>query len=63
MDKTDEYLRMAFWSLHTDDDPMNEAELRVMAADLQALCEDVVSYWNLWGRAPMLAERGEEEDE
>lgn len=61
--QADDYLRMAFWSLHTDDDPLDEDSLRRMAADLQAMCEDAVSYWSQFGKAPLLAEPGTEEDE
>lgn len=61
MDRTDEYLRMAFWSLHTDGDPLDEPALRCVSREMQALCEDAVAYWLEYGEAPLLAERVEDD--
>lgn len=54
-----DYLRLAFWAAHTDDDPLPTEELLRMAGDLQALAEDAVCYWMAHGKAPLLAEEDE----
>lgn len=51
-----DYLRMAFWEAHTDDETMRLDDLAQMSADLQALAEDAATYWMTHGCAPMLCD-------
>lgn len=53
---TVDLMRMAFWSLHTDDDDLKTQDLLKLSDDLQALAEDAVSYWIAHGRAPELCD-------
>ena len=54
-------IRMLFWDLHTDDDPLDNTDLLRMADDLQAIAEDAVSYWIATGHAPEICDPKEDE--
>ena len=54
-------IRMLFWDLHTDDDPLDNTDLLRLADEMQALAEDAVSYWIANGRAPMICDPEEDE--
>ena len=56
-----DYLRMAFWELHTDGETMRLDDLAQMSAELEALAQDAVDYWLSHGCAPMLRDPGEDE--
>ena len=54
-------INWAFWEAHTDDDKLPLDELIRMAEEMEALAQDAVSYWIMYGKAPLLAEPGGDE--
>ena len=63
MTTADDLVRMAFWTLADSDEcELDEGLIRRMADDLQALAEDAFAYYLLHGKAPLLAERDEEDE-
>lgn len=54
-------INWAFWQAHTDDDKLPLDELIRMAEEMEALAQDAVSYWIMYGKAPLLAENEEDE--
>jgi hypothetical protein len=53
-------INWAFWQAHTDDDKLPLDELIRMAEEMEALAQDAVSYWIMYGKAPLLAEKEED---
>lgn len=54
-------MNWAFWCAHTDDDKLPLDELIAMSEALDALAQDAVSYWIMYGKAPLLADNEEVE--
>jgi hypothetical protein len=54
-------MNWAFWHAHTDEDKLPMDELIAMSEELEALAQDAVSYWIMYGKAPLLAEKEEVE--
>ncbi len=54
-------MNWAFWEAHTDDDKLPLDELIRMAEEMEALAQDAVSYWIMYGKAPLLADNEEVE--
>jgi hypothetical protein len=54
-------INWAFWNAHTDDDKLPLDELIRMSEALDALAQDAVSYWIMFGKAPYLSEKAEVE--
>lgn len=50
-------INWAFWHAHTDDDKLPLDELIRMSEEMDALAQDAVSYWIMYGKAPLLAEK------